>query len=238
MLISLRIQFAVMDIGDPDPDIGYDYTTGEWQWWSEPKNSGKGIWTDPYYDEGAGNIVMTTYSVPFYRDGKFQGVATVDVALETLFQELGINTRDDRIITKEGRYVFHPEHEFILNHTVFTLAEKYKRNDLYDLGQKIIDGYHGVTKVRDWKSNEYLWIFSSPIKAPNWFYLSILPENTALDFIQKQWQTIGLMLSVTLLMVMIIIWYASGLISRPVKDLHQAAKKVSDGDFDIWVKRK
>ena len=28
------------------------------------------MWSEPYFDEGAGNIIMSTYSVPFYQDIK------------------------------------------------------------------------------------------------------------------------------------------------------------------------
>ena len=34
----------------------------KWQWWHLPKQSGRGEWTDPYFDEGAGNALMVTWS--------------------------------------------------------------------------------------------------------------------------------------------------------------------------------
>jgi hypothetical protein len=43
------------------------------------------IWTTPYFDAAAGNINMTTFSVAFGTDdGKFLGVCTMDVAVESL----------------------------------------------------------------------------------------------------------------------------------------------------------
>src|SRR5262249_33350371 len=47
----------------------YDwYRDPHWQWWHLPKERQKGAWTDPYFDEGAGNVLMVTYSAPFFRD--------------------------------------------------------------------------------------------------------------------------------------------------------------------------
>ena len=43
------------------------------------------IWTTPYFDAAAGNINVTTFSVAFGTDdGKFLGVCTIDVAVDSL----------------------------------------------------------------------------------------------------------------------------------------------------------
>jgi sigma-B regulation protein RsbU (phosphoserine phosphatase) len=34
-------------------------------WYQIPKELNHAIWSEPYYDEGGGNIIMCTYSVPF-----------------------------------------------------------------------------------------------------------------------------------------------------------------------------
>jgi sigma-B regulation protein RsbU (phosphoserine phosphatase) len=45
--------------------ILYEYFHSDW--YQIPKVLERPIWTEPYYDVGAGEIVMATYSVPFYR---------------------------------------------------------------------------------------------------------------------------------------------------------------------------
>ena len=54
-------------------------------WYQIPKELRKPIWSEPYFDEGGGNILMATYSAPFYRteggEKRFMGIATVDVSL-------------------------------------------------------------------------------------------------------------------------------------------------------------
>ena len=67
----------------------YDYTESQWTWWHWPKDRGRLAWTDPYFDEGAGDVLMTTCAVPFFRDGVFRGVTTVDIHLPTLREHLG-----------------------------------------------------------------------------------------------------------------------------------------------------
>ena len=41
----------------------YDYHSQEW--FVKPLEAGAGYWSEPYFDEGGGNVIMTTYSVPF-----------------------------------------------------------------------------------------------------------------------------------------------------------------------------
>jgi hypothetical protein len=78
----------------------YDYSSPGTTWFLEPRRlfleaqAGRrafegrmfpGVWTEPYFDAGAGNINMTTFSVAFGTDqGEFLGVCTIDVAVESL----------------------------------------------------------------------------------------------------------------------------------------------------------
>ncbi|MEI6455444.1 MAG: nuclear transport factor 2 family protein [bacterium] len=62
-------------------ESAYDYTTDEW--YAEPVRQGKPFWSNPYYDDGGGGVVMVTYSVPvFNTENKLIGVVTSDLTLE------------------------------------------------------------------------------------------------------------------------------------------------------------
>ena len=72
------------NLGNPS----YDYFSKDW--YRLPKLLGKPVWSEPYFDEGAGNTLMSTCSVPFYgaENGKKQlkGIVTADISLESLTQ--------------------------------------------------------------------------------------------------------------------------------------------------------
>ena len=57
--------------------LAYDYTADEW--FATPAQRKQDHWSAPYFDEGGGDIWMVTYSVPFFRNGAFAGVVTLDV---------------------------------------------------------------------------------------------------------------------------------------------------------------
>ena len=53
-----------IDFANLDSD---DYRYPLQDWYQIPSILHKTIWSDPYFDEGGGNIIMSTCSVPFYR---------------------------------------------------------------------------------------------------------------------------------------------------------------------------
>lgn len=65
----------------------YDYTSMDW--FANPVATAKPGWSQPYFDKGAGDCLMTTYSQPLTAaDGKVTGVVTADVELTTLINSL------------------------------------------------------------------------------------------------------------------------------------------------------
>jgi phosphoserine phosphatase RsbU/P len=62
----------------------FDYTAPEQKWYTVPAKLGKAVWSEPYYNKGAGEAWMTTYSVPVYAgdtERRLIGVVTSDILL-------------------------------------------------------------------------------------------------------------------------------------------------------------
>ena len=57
------------------------YKIDEQPWLREPVDTESAVWSDPYFDEGGGNITMITYSVPIVVEGRVVGVSFDDVRL-------------------------------------------------------------------------------------------------------------------------------------------------------------
>jgi len=69
------------------------YSYQDQAWYADTVSAGKPAWVEPYYDEGGGEVLMTTFAVPVYRiDDQGQrflyAVVTADVALEELHSYL------------------------------------------------------------------------------------------------------------------------------------------------------
>ena len=61
----------------------YDYPSREW--FTGALADQDGHWSEPYFDEGGGNLLMTTFSLPVKdADGKIAAVLTADISLDWL----------------------------------------------------------------------------------------------------------------------------------------------------------
>ena len=75
---SYRSDEGIQSIQLGSEDYEYHYM----EWYQNPKLLGKPYWSEPYYDNGGANMVMTTYSLPLYdSDGKMYAVFTADLSL-------------------------------------------------------------------------------------------------------------------------------------------------------------
>ena len=72
-------------------DEQYNYRSQAW--YTDTVAAGKPTWAEPYYDEGGGEILMTTFAVPVYRisdqgSRSLYAVVTADVALQEIHSYL------------------------------------------------------------------------------------------------------------------------------------------------------
>lgn len=65
----------------------YDYFSMEW--YKDAAESGKPHWSEPYYDEGGANVMMSTYSYPL-KDyaGRTYAIITADISLQWISEML------------------------------------------------------------------------------------------------------------------------------------------------------
>jgi hypothetical protein len=76
----------------------YDwYSDPMYTWFSSPKTLGRAVWSKPYFDKGAGNILMATYSSPFQLDKKFGGGGGFNEELDFV------------ILAKDGEFIYDPD---------------------------------------------------------------------------------------------------------------------------------
>ena len=106
----------------------YDYPSQEW--FVKPLELGEGYWSEPYVDEGGGEMLMTTYSLPL-RDAKgtLAAVMTADISLEWLKELVGrMNVYPNAFCTvdsREGHVMVSPPEEQDPKNLVFeTVIER------------------------------------------------------------------------------------------------------------------
>ncbi|WP_237132791.1 ATP-binding protein [Pseudohongiella sp. O18] len=238
---------VTMNIGSQSDGRGYDYTDGNWEWWSGSVNARRAVWTQPYFDEGAGNIRMISHTVPFRRDGEIVGVATIDVALDSIFEVLGeMPAGFDAIIDMQGRWIYNPRRtsdsggfrDMTDQFDLETIEELLVRVDQRESG-RIRAQRHTIPDSPDALiTDRVIWWYFAPIPTTEWSYLYFQSENAVLAAARAQWRALGMLFALVVVLVIVIIWFISGRLTRPIIELHGAAEKVSHGDYEISIKSK
>ena len=143
----------------------YDYFNKDW--YRIPKMEGKAMWSEPYYDEGGGDTLMCTYSVPFYRWVNhyrvFAGVITMDISLST-FQHI-LNTAK---ASQTGA-------SFLLSRNGMLIVANDKRNVNTDIRKLLLKGEHSKNDdiiLKMLKGDRMFEKVVDPeqLKVPSWIY--------------------------------------------------------------------
>lgn len=219
---------------DPS-ETGYDYTELKQEYWHIPRNSGRAVWTDPYFDQGAGNILMSTYSVPFFSSNKFLGIATIDIPLKPLRELMAIGIPQEikfSVITKSGKFIYSPHIERI-NRSISEIWDGDDSKEFLGFVREIAFGRRGSVKSANWESKEYEWIFYSPIKSAMWGFIASIPADIVLQPIQKQFYLNIAFFLLSLVGFVIGLLFFSRKISRPVLQLNKAVKEISNGNLSV-----
>lgn len=219
--------------------IPYDYFGSDW--YQIPKELRNPAWSEPYYDEGAGEIVMTTYSVPFYRDvdgeREFMGVVTADVSLFWL-QEIvdSIKIAESGyafLITKNGTFVSHPDSDIIMNETIFSIAERESDGFMRELGRKMIHGGSGFVPFRAIVTGKKCWMAYAPLSSSGWSLAVLFPQDELMEGIFRLNKTVLLLGTGGLAVVLLLIILISESITRPLRTLSKVTEEIGFGNLEV-----
>lgn len=220
-------------------DIGadaYDYRT--WEWYAKAKELDRLVWTEPYFDEGAGNIVMTTCSVPFHRGGALAGIATVDVHLERL-QEWGriepVPGAAFTILSREGRFISHPKPEFIMAQTIFTAPGLADRPEIQAFGRRLLSAEQGVELIPHFPLDEPCFLAHALMPATGWHYVVAIPESAVMAPVFARLRSFAISALLAILLLVGIVLLVSIRITRPVRLLSREIARVGEGDLDTPI---
>jgi len=209
-------------------------------WYQIPKELGHAVWSEPYYDEGGGNTLMATYSVPFYRtvagERRFTGVVTADVSLNWLQAYLSAirisQTGYAFLISKNGRVVTHPRSDLVMNETIFSLAEAQDDPGLREIGRDMIRGQLGLAHTRSLLNNQESWLVYAPVPSTGWSLGAVFPREELLGGVIDLARTQLLLAALGGLAFLGVIIAVARSITRPLTALARASEEVARGNLE------
>lgn len=212
-----------------------------WDWYQIPRELERPIWSDPYFDEGVGNIIMSTYSVPFYRHvgGRriVAGIVTADISLEWLVglisQIAPYRSGYAFLISQNGVFVSHPDAEMIMRESIFSLAEVAGDENLRKIGRSMIGGEEGFVPLNSHFVGEKAWLYYAPLPASGWSIGVVFPEKALFEDIGNLNRVVLLIGTAGFAILLIIIVLVSGTITRPLRSLANKASEIARGNLDV-----
>ncbi len=224
-------------------DLGtqsYNYPSKNW--YKVPKERGRPKWSEPYFDEGGGNIAMSTYSVPFYRTkgGKryLAGVVTADISLEWLSKVVSsiriLKTGYGVLTSGNGTILTDPSGKLAMNETIFSLAEKRGDKQLMEIGRSMIRGESGYGPFVTAEGRE-TWACFAPVPSTGWTLSVIFPRDELYSDVNRLKVTAGLLAATGIFLLSLFIVLISRSISRPLRAMAKATEEMAQGNLDAEV---
>jgi sigma-B regulation protein RsbU (phosphoserine phosphatase) len=223
-------------------DLGRDggaYTLSDW--YQLPYQMHRAVWTEPYYQQGGGDVVCATYAVPIrFRESAtpVSAVVTGEISLIWLRQLLqDIDLGDSGyafLISKTGTFIAHPDPSFIMNESVFSVAAARHDPSLRAIGQKMIagaSGYVAFDGIRTMQSDEPSWLAYRPVASTGWSLgIVVADSEISSDVValnRTQW---GIAL-IGIAALLFIALFIAGSITRPIRSLDAATHTLAQGDL-------
>lgn len=212
----------------------YDYHYMDW--YQIPKLLDKPYWSEPYYDDGGGNMMMTTYSKPLYdKDGKMYAIITADLSLEWLTELVGgikaFENSYNLMVSRNASYIVHPNRDLILNETLFSSTYGDTDESLKKMQKDILEGNSGEV-LRNMQGSKF-FVFYSPVETTQWT-VAIVCAMSELHKDAKLLRNMLIVLGIIALLLMIALSY-KGIrkVVAPIEDFSDVAKKIATGKFDV-----
>lgn len=143
----------------------YDYHTMEW--YTAPMASGRGHWSEPYFDEGGGEMMMSTYSLPIRNSaGQIVAIFTADVSLEWLSEV--VNARHiypssyNLLLSRSGQIIVCPEDSLAMNTDIDQATAGIADTTADYINRQMKAGNSGQATVTDEKG-ETNYVFYGPV---------------------------------------------------------------------------
>lgn len=222
-----------MDVAD-----AYDYLDPRWHWYGVPRRTGQPFWTEPFFDEGAGNARMVTYAAPLILNGKFRGTVNVDVLLDDLRDRTiaGLPRGTDvYILSREGAFIVAPAPELVMAGPAARIAESTGHPEALAVVERMLAGRHGAESIDGAGRDGRQVVFFASVQSPGWSLAGAASEATIMwPVYAALWVRVAVMLGAITGVVGVTLGMGVWIV-RPVGRLSDAVSALSAGNLNARV---
>lgn len=213
-------------------------------WYQIPKELRRPQWSEPYFDEGGGNILMATYSVPFYRivhgERRFMGVVTADISLEWLSEIVSsvkvLKTGYGALLSKNGTIITHPVKQMIMNESIFSIAEARGDNRVREIGRSMIKGETKFVSYLNVFGMESM-MYYAPVPSNGWVLSVVFPTAELFEDVNRLGRRVVFLSVSGIALLSLVIVLIANSITRPLRAMTKAAEAVGKGQLNTDLPR-
>ena len=200
----------------------YDYPSQEW--FTKPLELDDSYWSEPYIDEGGGDILMTTFSLPIHDvDGQTAAVLTADISLDWLTELVGnaqvYPNSFGVMLSRAGQIMVSPVETLTMHASVHDFGEQMEDSESYDsLTRSMLSGQSGNIPLR--RGGKTSHVFFAPVDRTGWSMSIVIPDEEIYGGIRR----IGIIVKILQLIGLAMLIF----ILRAVAKSQMKYKEVSD----------
>lgn len=207
---------------------GWDITSRPW--YAVKKTEGP-VLTEPYIDASTGNLIVTAAAPIFCNEtGEVIGAVGYDISLT----QLSSNMENYKIgetgfvilCTPEGQVVYHTDSDYIGKNAAET--------DMPDeVKQAFLSGFCGNLQYH--ANGEDYYGSMNKVESSGWYVMSGLPMTEIQQTYYSVFRTIVSIFAAGMLLLLVVIFFISRGISRPIKGLARISNQIAVGDLNVKV---
>jgi sigma-B regulation protein RsbU (phosphoserine phosphatase) len=189
----------------------YDYPSMEW--FTKPIELNDSYWSEPYFDENGGDILMTTFSMPIKdKNGTIAAILTADISLDWLTELIGeikvYPNAFNMVISRSGQIMVCPVETLVMQTNVNQFALESEDYEALDrVNRAMLSGQSGEMPVRYQGQTNH--VYFSPVERTGWSLSIVLPEKELYSGVRRIGVIVKLLQLLGLAMLIIILRVAA-----------------------------
>lgn len=221
------------------PALGLEYYEGYNEWYNEPIDQGRSLWSFPYVSETGG--LITSFVTPIIKDGERIGVVGMDLYLDDIQKQL-VDTRlfDSGylyLITEDGDIIYHPNHPWSDDGTPSNLLQDTDNTEVYE--KLLADMKSNTSLFTSYRRDDGQEVVAAFTHLRNgWVLSSSIPTSEVMKIVNGVLLILVGITAVTIVIAFVIAVIVGKTISRPILQVVKATEIIKEGDFTVEVQSK
>lgn len=214
----------------------YDYPCMDW--YLIPQLLKQPYWSEPYYDDGGGDFIMSTYAKPLFdSDGKLVAVFTANISLTQFTDTISLlkpyPSSYTYLISRNGSFLTHMDRNKIMNETIFSEAFAKENLAQEQIGHEMLAGHTGTMRFDNKGVDSYA--FYTTIPQIGWSVCTVCPSQIILQELDSTSRTIIYTFIVGMIALFLIVYSIIRRLVRPLEKFSESAREIATGRFDVTI---